>query len=387
MGRFASFFLNITGCCILSYYLGQGFALLRHSFGWKAVSDGAGPSSIVPVVDIGIGAKVQIPIDTSEQTQPEASVKRVGKLKRTPEVGVIFSLGSNTQSIEQVCHIFAEINVSLPEDFSVAVLVYSRTSWLGSEQNKFPECESTGHGSLYSRRWRLIHSKKVEYRVPIRGRREIENTMSMIDCLKEAPMEWHIVIWLNASSFDSRESYPPCALADIKLIQGAAEQASKNSAGDQMQQQLMIWPPRSYSDYLHFHDPLDSVIVVRPQRKEGVPFSWLSSFERIYLRHALRKAYPLVQQSHALAEAYLENPRAIISMEHNNSIPESTNCRCQSCSKSDSTQNRLLRLSKTVVDAAHGKNFQRNKAADNKLLKLPGLRVATDLYEARFEDT
>ena len=154
-----------------------------------------------------------------------------------------------------------------------------------------------------------------------------------------------------------------------------------------MQQQLMIWPPHSYSDYLHFRDPLDSVIVVRPQRKEAVPFSWLSSFETIYLRHALRKAYPLVQQSHALTEAYLENPRAIITMEHNSSIPESTNCRCQSCSKSDSTQNRLLKLSKTVIDAAHGKNFQRNKAAENKLLQLPGLRVATDLYEARFEDT
>ena len=126
---------------------------------------------------------------------------RLGSSKtpqRTGEMGMVFSLGPAVESVEQACGLFAAVRAALPDGFPVVVLTHRAnwSDWLGpTEAERLSACA----GDSAEERWTVVvNHPRVKYRPPVRGRRgatEIENALTMIDCLKAAPLEWQLVLW------------------------------------------------------------------------------------------------------------------------------------------------------------------------------------------------
>ena len=157
----------------------------------------------------------------------------------------------------------------------------------------------------------------------------------------------------------------------------------------------------------HLHE-LDSLAVVRPTPAATSSFPWLSTFEEVYRRHALRYAFPLVQQRHALAEAFLRHPDTLIALPDgkgrkaattstwaglSDRSPKDKPCACRPCTRNEDDQRLLLKITKNRVDAGHTSPPRRRGDGDSAngigglQLQLPALHVATEVYEARYEES
>ena len=327
--------IRVLAFCLLSYLLGRGVAILLSS-GSVTISSAASPSSVASTANASSPSALPGPsavlvgkapiVTTLPAATTSTSTSTTTTTRTTPKVfandaGVVFSLSPESSASNRVCEIFTSIRNALPSRFPVTVL------WPSESFQGFSMCgpqESKGFDT-----WSVVHQTRDEHSSKYtRGATDIAHATRMISCLKVAPIDWQLVIWLNVTALEnaSPQVPPPCVLADTESLAsllevvkdnfGASASMNATALGDSSRerQRLLLWPPGAYGCPLALRDGLDSLAVVRPTPAATSSFPWLSTFEEVYRRHALRYAFPLVQQRHALAEAFLRHPDTLIAL-------------------------------------------------------------------------
>jgi hypothetical protein len=229
--------IRVLAFCLLSYLLGRGVAILLSS-GSVTISSAASPSSVASTANASSPSALPGPsavlvgkapiVTTLPAATTSTSTSTTTTTRTTPKVfandaGVVFSLSPESSASNRVCEIFTSIRNALPSRFPVTVL------WPSESFQGFSMCgpqESKGFDT-----WSVVHQTRDEHSSKYtRGATDIAHATRMISCLKVAPIDWQLVIWLNVTALEnaSPQVPPPCVLADTESLASLLEVVKDN---------------------------------------------------------------------------------------------------------------------------------------------------------------